>query len=215
MSPGTKTIHTRLAEVRKAIGALTKTDTADVGKFSYSYLSLDALLAAVRPAMDTAGIYDVQRFEATSDGLWLVTELTDGADTIVSHYPLPAKAGDDQVRGSAISYGRRYSLLTMLGLPTTDDDGAATHRRAQPAPAPEPAPDYEVSDTDWQELLDIMGRVDEGSRNLIIEWWGEHGDGRSKPTRDLGIDVFKKLLERARLEDVKTSFNAEVEDEPF
>lgn len=52
---------------------------------------------------------------------------------------IPVKL-DPQGVGSAISYGRRYLLLTMLGLSTDDDDGNAASgqktQNAQPTPRP-------------------------------------------------------------------------------
>ena len=52
---------------------------------------------------------------------------------------MPAKI-DPQGVGSAISYGRRYHLLTMLGLSADDDDGnAASARPAAPQQAQRPA----------------------------------------------------------------------------
>lgn len=54
---------------------------------------------------------------------------------------VPVKT-DPQGIGSAISYGRRYILLTMLGLTADDDDGNAASGAAQMAPqrsAPPPA----------------------------------------------------------------------------
>lgn len=63
---------------------------------------------------------------------------------------IPVKL-DPQGIGSAISYGRRYILLTMLGLSAEDDDGNAaagqkaqpTQRPAQAAPRP-PGPENDV-----------------------------------------------------------------------
>ena len=50
-----------------------------------------------------------------SSGQWLEGELT-----------LPLTKQDPQAAGSAITYARRYSLMSMVGLPTADDDAQAT-----------------------------------------------------------------------------------------
>ena len=49
--------------------------------------------------------------------------------------------GDPQAVGSAITYGRRYSLTAVLGIAQDDDDGnAASGKTAPPANAPAPPP---------------------------------------------------------------------------
>jgi hypothetical protein len=50
----------------------------------------------------------------------------------VTHQPLRLPAGKTaQATGSALSYGKRYSLMAALGLATEDDDGAAASPRPE------------------------------------------------------------------------------------
>jgi hypothetical protein len=49
---------------------------------------------------------------------------------------VPAAKHDPQGFGSALSYARRYSLMTACGIaPSDDDDGNAASRAQQPTPA--------------------------------------------------------------------------------
>jgi hypothetical protein len=45
------------------------------------------------------------------------------------------KMNDAQSYGSAVTYARRYSLVSMLGIATEDDDGQSAHSRAERPPA--------------------------------------------------------------------------------
>lgn len=54
-------------------------------------------------------------------------------ETIGGRYPLPT-GGTPQSIGSAVTYGRRYSLCSVLGLVADeDDDGAAAEKAEKPA----------------------------------------------------------------------------------
>lgn len=50
---------------------------------------------------------------------------TVSGEKIVSHLPLTNTKGDMQGLGSAITYARRYALITLIGAIPEDDDGAA------------------------------------------------------------------------------------------
>ncbi len=45
---------------------------------------------------------------------------------------VPANKADAQGYGSAITYGRRYSLAAMVGIVQTDDDGEAARKASEP-----------------------------------------------------------------------------------
>jgi hypothetical protein len=100
--------------------------------YNYDYASLAAVLKAVRPHLSAAGIALIQApvagqsavrvitFLGHSSGQWMRNELAIGIT-----------ATDAQTIGSAITYARRYALMSLLGVaPEDDDDGAqATQTR--------------------------------------------------------------------------------------
>lgn len=106
-----------------------------------------------------AGVNDAVDAALLANGLFLSqqTDVIDGANVIVSlllHtsgewlrgiYKLtPVKQNDPQAEGSAMTYGRRYAKMALLGVAPEDDDGNAASapahhpatRRASPAKAP-------------------------------------------------------------------------------
>lgn len=107
-----------------------------------TYASLDAVLAAVEPALLKNGLTIVQLV----NGPMLDTHLyhTSGS-SLVSQYPLELGA-DSQRNGSAITYARRYALCALLSVTAEeDDDGAKASPSAYGGPqavskAPKAAP---------------------------------------------------------------------------
>lgn len=104
--------------------------------YSYDYASLAAVLRAVRPHLSAAGIALIQApvagqqavrvitFLGHSSGQWMRNELAIGITST-----------DAQTIGSAITYARRYALMSLLGVaPEDDDDGeqATTSQDGRP-----------------------------------------------------------------------------------
>lgn len=105
--------------------------------FGHSYLSLETLLAEVLPALNRHGLAVSQWPSFTSDGEKLVPTL----ETVLVHglsgetwkgvmLLLPSKM-DAQGQGAAITYAKRYAIMSLLGLSADEDDdgnAAATRR---------------------------------------------------------------------------------------
>ena len=121
-----------LVAARKAFTPVLRDSTAQVGaNRSYTYADLAAVLEATMPALLAHGLVVVQAIDAASS--MLITRLVHtSGEWIESEYLLPLDAPPQQL-GSALTYGRRYSLQAVLCLAAEDDDG-----RAAIASAPKP-----------------------------------------------------------------------------
>ena len=95
--------------------------------FKSSYASLAGSLAAVEPALLANGIALMQRTFEDSTGVTVETVLVhESGETLeCGKLHLPALKQDAQGYGSALTYARRYSLMTALGIAPEDDDGHA------------------------------------------------------------------------------------------
>jgi hypothetical protein len=97
--------------------------------FKASYLSLSGLLNAVRPVLGkyNLGITQDVRTDSNAKEVVIVTTLvhTSGQKAESSQLRIPVAQFTAQQLGSSITYGRRYSLLSMLGVAGEDDDGEA------------------------------------------------------------------------------------------
>ena len=102
--------------------------------FHSSFVSLPGLLAAIRPTLNDCGLVLTQWPTALEDGTpALRTRLMHGetGEYIEDTMPLLLAKADPQGQGSAITYARRYSLMSALGIAgDTDDDGNAGSRVA-------------------------------------------------------------------------------------
>lgn len=110
--------------------------------FNSSYADLEAVWDAIRAPLALNNLCVIQTLENTETGVMIKTILGHSSGQWISSSLLlkPVKA-DPQSYGSAISYGRRYSLTAITGVYETDDDAnLATHQRSEPAPAPQQLP---------------------------------------------------------------------------
>lgn len=107
-----------------AQGELTnppKTKTVSTTKYKYSFAPLPEILDAVRPVLAKHQLCIVQIVE----GSQLTTRLIHATGQYISgSYTLPPLHADPQGMGSAITYARRYSLCSMLGIAGDDDEDA-------------------------------------------------------------------------------------------
>jgi hypothetical protein len=95
--------------------------------FGNKYASLSGVVAAIRPALNKQGIVFTQHPTTLDDGSpALKTTLihAESNDTIWATMPLIVSKADAQGYGSALTYARRYALLSVLGLVGDEDDDA-------------------------------------------------------------------------------------------
>jgi hypothetical protein len=118
-------IYKKLFEAKKDIGKLTK--DAKNPFFKSNYLSLNGLIEAVEVVLQKHDLVLLQPIEAE----WVKTKIFDieTAEHISSEMHLP-NITDPQKLGSAITYFRRYTLQSLLGLQAEDDDGNAAAKKA-------------------------------------------------------------------------------------
>jgi hypothetical protein len=121
------------ASLNEALLAIQK-DQPDLKKdsknphFGNTYVSLDAVLEAILPRLTENEILLTQAPTNQNGVPCLRTRLTHvpTGESVEDVMPLMLVKEDPQAQGSAITYARRYSLLTLLSLTADeDDDGEA------------------------------------------------------------------------------------------
>lgn len=103
------------------LGHVTKDGTGNYGR----HATIGSVLDAVKPVLAAHGLAVVQSFALSDPGFVTVdTTLvhTTGEAMNCGGLRMPAP-NDPQKVGGAISYARRYALMTVLGLAAEDDDG--------------------------------------------------------------------------------------------
>jgi len=108
-----------------------KDSSASVGKYSYDYASLDKLTPIIFKALSAVGIAYTAAPTVREDGLFVLRAMLShtSGDVVQGDYPLGNPSAPAQAIGSAITYARRYALLSLTGVSPSgeDDDGAKAH----------------------------------------------------------------------------------------
>jgi len=102
------------------------------GTRPYSYMTLDDILAIVRPALAAEGLF-LWHDPRIIDNRFLEVHchVSDGEYTLSNRVTLPIafseKGNQAQAMGSLLTYGKRYSVCALLGISAdVDDDAQAT-----------------------------------------------------------------------------------------
>jgi hypothetical protein len=107
-----------------------KIETKSGANVNYSYADLDAVLEQVKPVLTTNGLAITT--PATSAGVYTVVMHTSGEWLSFPALEFKPTQQTPQGQGSALTYGRRYSVLGVLNIATEDDDGKAASKPADP-----------------------------------------------------------------------------------
>ena len=212
MEPGLVEADTIPAEMAAdwvaALNALTDLypdNTADTGKYRYKYVDLAAVCSTAREVLSAHNLAVHQ--EAFSQGGDIVGILTrvwhTSGGSITSGVLWMRSGGGPQDVGTAITYGRRYALMAMLGLaPDDDDDG----RSAQAA--------VRRGDERVDRLVEAMRAAAPSVQAELKRW----ADGRSLAGAELYGDAAWRLAvekQLALLTDTADNPEAEAEEEAF
>ena len=125
----------RLLKALEAIKPILKDKTNP--HFKSRYADINNILEDVKPILHVNSLFILQPI---SDGQ-VMTQIIDAASgEVVSQSALPINmAATPQQKGSEITYYRRYTLQSLLGLEAEDDDGnMATHPPKQSAQPKQP-----------------------------------------------------------------------------
>ena len=113
-----------LVAARKEMGSAKK--TSENPHFRSKYADLSAVIEAVKHPLEKHGLTFVQ--DICDHHVVTVVMHEAGEQLRLAPFPILAGKPDAQGNGSALSYARRYSLQTALGVPAEDDDGNAANR---------------------------------------------------------------------------------------
>ena len=93
-------------------------------KIKFKYASLPEILKTVRPVLSKHGIALLQEPKTVENVVQITTTLIHKSGEWVRFEPLVMKAASPYAQeiGSAITYGRRYNISSVLGLGAEDDD---------------------------------------------------------------------------------------------
>ena len=106
-----------LSNVKKEVGKLSKTETNPF--FKSKYFDINSLIERVEPLLEKNNLLLLQPIE--NNKVRSIIYHIETSQSVTSEIDLP-NLTDPQKLGSAITYYRRYTLQSLLGLQAEDDD---------------------------------------------------------------------------------------------
>jgi hypothetical protein len=146
LSQEIKNISLALCEAQKEIKNVNQ--TAENPFFKSNYAPLDEILSYLRPIYNKHGITIIQDISSTDNTITISTMLlhTTGEWIQQDGLIIPLEKHTAQSAGSAVTYGRRYTLNAIAGLASKDeDDDANATKPKDKQPDKKPTPKKEES----------------------------------------------------------------------
>jgi len=129
-------IYSKLLEVQKEVGAISKDSKNPF--FKSKYFDINQLIEHVQPVLNKHGLVLTQPIH---DGdvrsiIYDTESKNEDVNMIYSSLTLP-EYSDPQKLGSCITYYRRYTLASLLGLQAEDNDGNGLQAKPKQPPKPQ------------------------------------------------------------------------------
>ena len=124
----TKNIAAALVKAQRTFGPALKDKTNPA--FKSRYADLSACIDAVMESLNSNGIALIQKQHPYDGGVSIETVFLheSGESFSAGILSVPASKQDPQGYGSALTYARRYSLMSACGIAPEDDDGNAASK---------------------------------------------------------------------------------------
>jgi hypothetical protein len=142
--------------------------------FRSKYADLGACLDAVNDALLENGIALYQETHDDPSGVTVETVMLheSGESLRSGKFHVPAAKQDPQGYGSALTYARRYSLMTACGIAPEDDDGNAGTDAARKQAAKPPAADLSPK-ARAQRITEGVASGDAVNAAIAMDGWDE------------------------------------------
>ena len=131
----------KLLEFQKKVSAIHKDSVNPF--FKSKYFDVNTVIDTIKPILSEVGLVVLQPIDCLTGRNILLTQIRDGENTLVESHMLLPEIEDIQKLGAAITYFRRYALVSLLLLQgEEDDDGnkAVAKPKAEAKPAKSGSP---------------------------------------------------------------------------
>jgi len=164
------------------LGHVSKDGQGNYGK----HATISAVLDAAKPILASHDLAVVQSFDESNPGFVTVntTLIHSSGETLNGGGLAMPTPNDPQKVGGAISYARRYALMTFLGLAAEDDDGQSASDAIRKENEPHPNSDR------VKDVVAALKALDATEKEAVKVW----ADGHSLAPKALLDD--EKWLER-------------------
>ncbi len=173
-----KTITKALLNVQSSITAISKNKKNE--HFGYTYVEINAILEHILPVLTENKLFLHQTHSVDEFGNFITHTilLHESGESIKNEVPLRVSKQDPQSMGGLCTYGRRYGLVSLLGLQAVDDDcHSAMEWRTEEQKA------------EYQKLL--QDPFFKGKYNETNNWFK---DFKTKDETQKALDIMKQRL---------------------
>ena len=198
-------IQKKLLEFRRQSVAVVK--NAKNPYFKSNYADINSVIESITPILDELDLVFTQCPDIKDGIEVLTTRITmadDPKEYIESNVRLLIPSADMQKLGSAITYARRYALISMFGLETEDDDGNMASGKVSKNNTKTPKKEYNQTPTQRlnERVVDAFEILEEakkkGDTKIAIKVFKQaEKEGliqiQDKCVNLFGADVFFKL----------------------
>lgn len=199
-----KQIASALVKAQKEFGPPLKAKTNPA--FRSKYADLGACIEAVIDGLNNNGIMLMQPCHEVESGVTVETIFIHESGEVYSAGKLhvPAVKQDPQGYGSALTYARRYSLMSACGIAPEDDDGnMASGNKAPnartPSSAPKPTPSAPAK-LNAQEIEHIKSLIDETASDLpaFMQWISKGAGYECKTLSDAPAGCYAHAIKQLK-----------------
>lgn len=196
------TLLESLVKVQAELPTLPK----DKNGYGYKYTDLDTVITTIKPILSKYNIGFMQMLSTLENGKSAITTRLFNAsgEWVEDTTPLPevsmAKTNAAQNLGAAITYMKRYSLCSMLGISSDEDvDGNPEMKQKSPGfKGGEDTPEQK------KKIVELLNTTDKAGKKIITPQEAANvGKWRQEHTADEVIEKLKGLInERYFPEDI-------------
>lgn len=199
------TLLESLVKVQAELPTLPK----DKNGYGYKYTDLDTVITTIKPILSKYNIGFMQMLSTLENGKSAITTRLFNAsgEWVEDTTPLPevsmAKTNAAQNLGAAITYMKRYSLCSMLGI-SSDEDVDGNPEMKQKSPEPKGFKGGEDTPEQKKKIVELLNTTDKAGKKIITPQEAANvGKWRQEHTADEVIEKLKGLIkERYFPEDI-------------
>jgi hypothetical protein len=171
MSEKCDIVLSKLMKAKQEIGTVKKDSKNPFHKSNYA--SLNAYIDASEEHLIKNGLILVQAGNGSFSEPMIVATLIhpESGQWLKSYLPILNPKLDSQGLGASVTYMRRYSIATLLGLVSEDDDGETAVGRGKYDQQKKKTENTEdQKDNEHENLRKLLEKFDKEDQNLVLEW---------------------------------------------